>query len=111
MRLCYLDAFSGISGDMLVGALADAGADREALRQALEGLGVGARVRFERVMRGGLAATKFEVEAAGRGPRRHLGDILEAIAGADLPEPVKQNASKVFGKLGAVEAAVHQVPL
>jgi uncharacterized protein (TIGR00299 family) protein len=111
MRLCYLDAFSGVSGDMLVGALADAGADQKAMCEALEALGIGARVRFERVMRGGIAATKFHVEVQGPGPRRHLKDILEVIAASGAPDPVKQNATKVFERLGRVEAAIHQVPL
>jgi uncharacterized protein (TIGR00299 family) protein len=111
MRLCYVDAFSGVSGDMLVGALADAGADQKAICEALEALGIGARVRFERVIRGGIAATKFHVEAEGPGPRRHLKDILEVIASSGVPDRVKQNATKVFERLGRVEAAIHQVPV
>ncbi len=111
MRLGYLDAFSGISGDMLVGALVDAGADPTELCAALDSLGTGARFRFERVMRGGLAAIKFQVEAEGSGPWRHLGDILRLIADSGLPGRVKHNASKVFERLGAVEAAIHQVPV
>ncbi len=111
MRLGYLDAFSGISGDMLVGALADAGADAGELCAALEALGTGAHFRFERTLRGGVAATKFHVEAVGPGPCRHLGDILRLIEHAPLPVRVKQNASKVFELLGAVEAAIHQVPV
>ncbi|MCS7316293.1 MAG: nickel pincer cofactor biosynthesis protein LarC [Bryobacterales bacterium] len=111
MRLGYLDAFSGISGDMLVGALADAGADAAALCAGLEALGTGARFRFERTLRGGVAATKFHVEAEATGPCRHLKDILRLIEGAELPVRVKQNATKVFDLLAAVEAAIHQVPV
>lgn len=109
MRLCYIDAFSGISGDMLVGALADAGADRDAICAAL--LPLGAQVRFETVRRGGIRATRFHVEPAVSGPERHLRDILELLAGAELPPRVKQTASEVFQRLGGVEAAVHQVPV
>lgn len=109
MRLCYIDAFSGISGDMLVGALADAGADRDAICAALGSLG--AAVRFESVKRGGIRATKFHVEPAASGPPRHLRDILELIAATELPPRVKQKASEVFQRLGGVEAAVHQVPI
>lgn len=111
MRLGYLDAFSGISGDMLVGALADAGADAGEICSALEALGTGARFRFERTLRGGIGATKFHVEAEGTGPCRHLSDILRLVEGARLPERVKQNAAKVFELLGAVEAAIHGVPV
>ena len=59
---CYLDAFSGISGDMLVGALADAGADQNAIVSAIASLEIGATVSFEKVKRCGIGATKFHVE-------------------------------------------------
>jgi uncharacterized protein (TIGR00299 family) protein len=58
---CYLDAFSGISGDMLVGALADAGADQDAIARAIASMNAGASVSFEKVKRCGIAATKFHV--------------------------------------------------
>jgi len=109
MRLCYIDAFSGISGDMLVGALADAGADREAICAALRSLGVA--VRFEPVTRGGIGATKFHVEAVASGPRRHLRDILGLIREAELPAGAKQKACETFERLGHVEAAVHRIPV
>lgn len=111
MRLCYIDAFSGISGDMLVGALADAGADVQRIRAALEALGAGASVRFERTQRGGIAATKFHVEAAGPSRHRRLDDILGLIAQSELPDAVKQKSMEVFRRLGEVEAAIHQVPV
>jgi uncharacterized protein (TIGR00299 family) protein len=110
MRLAYIDAFSGISGDMLVGALADAGADAATLCAALESLGVGLAVRIERTQRGGIAAAKFHAEARSPQPHRHLGEILRLIEAAALPEPVKHNAAEVFRRLGAVEAAIHQIP-
>ena len=61
MSICYVDAFSGVSGDMLVGALADAGADREAISRALHSFAIGASIAWERVHRRGIAATKFRV--------------------------------------------------
>jgi len=111
MKICYLDAFSGISGDMAVGALVDAGADAAALLAALTALGTGAAFRIEKTQRRGIAASKFYVDAAEAGGHRHLAHILEMIAAADLPAPVKQNAALVFRALGEAEAKVHGVPI
>jgi len=109
--LCYLDAFSGISGDMLVGALADAGAAPAAIVEALASLETGAVLSFERVQRCGIAATKFHVAIQETHAHRHLAHILKMIEKASLPERAKQNASAVFQRLGEAEAAVHQVPV
>jgi uncharacterized protein (TIGR00299 family) protein len=109
--LCYLDAFSGISGDMLVGALADAGADQAAIVEALASLETGAVLSFERVKRCGIGATKFHVAVAETHAHRHLAHILKLIERAALPERARQNAAAVFQRLGEVEAAVHQVPV
>ena len=108
--LCYLDAFSGISGDMLVGALADAGADQAAIVEALASLETGAVLSFERVKRCGIGATKFHVAVAETHAHRHLAHILKLIEKAALPERARQNAAAVFQRLGEVEAAVHQMP-
>ena len=108
---CYLDAFSGISGDMLVGALADAGADQAAIAHAIASLETGAVLSFERVKRCGIAATKFHVGVPETHTHRHLAHILKMIEKAALPERAKQNAAAVFQRLGDAEAAVHQVPI
>jgi pyridinium-3,5-bisthiocarboxylic acid mononucleotide nickel chelatase len=109
--LCYLDAFSGISGDMLVGALADAGADQAAIVDALASLETGATVSFDKVKRCGIAATKFRVAIEETHSHRHLSHILKMIEKAALPGCVKENAARVFQRLGEAEAAVHQVPI
>ena len=109
--ICYLDAFSGISGDMLVGALADAGADQSTIIDALASLETGAVVSFERVKRCGIGATKFHVDIQETHPHRHLAHILKMIDQAALPERAKTNAAAVFQRLGEAEAAVHQVPI
>jgi uncharacterized protein (TIGR00299 family) protein len=97
---------------MLVGALADAGADRRSLVCALDSLGTGAALRFEPVKRCGIGATKFHVDTVETRAHRHLPHILKMIAAASaLPDRVKQNASAVFQRLGEAEASVHQVPI
>jgi uncharacterized protein (TIGR00299 family) protein len=109
--LCYLDAFSGISGDMLVGALADAGADQAAIVDALASLETGATISFDKVRRCGISATKFHVAVEETHTSRHLAHILKMIEKAALPERVQANATAVFQRLGEAEAAVHQVPV
>lgn len=96
---------------MLVGALADAGADREAIIDAIAALGTGASLSFEKVKRCGISATKFHVAATETHRHRHLSHILKMIDAAALPDRVKQNAAAVFRRLGEVEAAVHNVPV
>ena len=109
--ICYIDAFSGLAGDMLVAALADAGADRDTISQALLALPTEAAVAWEQVTRRGLAAAKFRVTTTETPKHRHLTPILKMIAGSDLPEPVKTNAQKVFQTLGEAEAHAHGVPI
>ncbi len=108
---CYLDAFSGISGDMLVGALADAGADTLAVVDAVASLNVGAVVSFEKVKRRGIAATRYHVSAEESKTHRHLSHILELIGKAQFSGRAKRSAEAVFRKLGEAEAEVHQVPI
>ena len=108
---CYLDAFSGISGDMLVGALADAGADQAGIASAVHSLEAGATVSFEKVKRAGIGATKFRVVAEEQHAHRHLSHILKLIEQADISPRARTNAQAVFHKLGEAEAEVHQISL
>jgi len=111
MKICYFDAFSGISGDMTVGALLDAGADASALTGALASLGTGAGFRVEKTKRRGIAASKFHVDAAETKSHRHLPHILKMIDAGELPERAKKRAAAVFQRLGEAEAKVHDVPI
>src|SRR5712671_4572207 len=65
MRIAYLECFSGISGDMFLGALIDAGVPPEVFTQTVAALGVDARLEISRVDRSGISATKVDVIAAG----------------------------------------------
>jgi uncharacterized protein (TIGR00299 family) protein len=111
MKICYFDAFSGISGDMTVGSLVDAGADGQALAEVLRSLGTNAKFWFERTKRRGISATKFHVEGGESRTHRHLPHILKMIDQAELPDQAKENATRVFTRLGEAEAAVHGVPI
>jgi uncharacterized protein (TIGR00299 family) protein len=111
MKICYLDAFSGISGDMTVGALLDAGASSEGVFDALRSLGTGARFAVQKTRRAGIAASKFCVETEPDGKHRHLPHILDLIGRANISDRAKRNASAVFQRLGQAEAAVHGVAI
>jgi len=110
MRIGYLDCFSGVAGDMWVGALIDQGLEVDRLRDAVSSLALpGVALREERVMRAGLAGTRFQVitgDGAGQ-HHRHLSDILSILERGDLPAEVRDNATAVFRALAAVEARVH----
>lgn len=112
MEICYLDCFSGISGDMVVGALADAGADQAELCRQIARLGLdGAALTFEKCSRRGIAGTKFRVQAPLEHRHRHLAHIEKIIQGAGLAPRVERRALAIFRRLGEVEAAVHQAPV
>jgi pyridinium-3,5-bisthiocarboxylic acid mononucleotide nickel chelatase len=111
VNICYIDAFSGIAGDMLVGALADAGADRDAISRALGSFAIGAAIEWDRVQRRGVTAVKFRVGVNEPPKHRHLSGVLKLIHAADLPEGVKSKAEQVFRVLGEAEAAVHGVDI
>lgn len=111
VTICYIDAFSGLAGDMLVGALADAGASREAISSGLNSLAVEAEISWERVLRRGIGATKFRVGVKESPKHRHLSGILKLIHGSQLPEGAKARAEKIFHVLGEAEASVHGVEI
>jgi pyridinium-3,5-bisthiocarboxylic acid mononucleotide nickel chelatase len=111
MKICYFDAFSGISGDMTVGALADAGADWSSLEDALKSLNLGASFRLEKTKRRGMAASKFHVDAVDDKKHRHLPHIEKIISQGSFSERSKRNALSVFQNLGEAEARSHAVPI
>ncbi|MFN2384054.1 MAG: nickel pincer cofactor biosynthesis protein LarC [Gemmatimonadota bacterium] len=108
MRVGYLDMFSGVSGDMLLGACLAAGIRLEELEAALESLDLpGVRIRTERVERQGIAATRCHVDVPDTAHQRHLQEILDRIAAAELPPRVAERSRRVFQRLAAAESAVH----
>jgi len=111
VTICYIDAFSGLAGDMMVGALADAGADSTAISRALDSFALGAAITWDRVQRRGISAAKFRVGVNEPAKHRHLGGILKLIQSAELPAAVKSKAEQVFRALGQAEAAVHGVDI
>jgi len=110
-RLLYVDAAAGLAGDMLLGALLDAGASLEDVRQGLDGLGVeGLELTATTVECGGIGATRVTVEAPEQHAHRRLADVLGLIAGARLPPRAATRARAVFEALAQAEGRVHRVP-
>jgi len=108
----YLDLPSGVSGDMLLGCLVDAGWPVDDLIATVRALHLPAEnwsITAERVMRGPLAATLVHVTAPEESHHRHLSDIQSIIAASDLPAAVQAQAIDVFARLASAEAAVHGV--
>lgn len=113
MKIAYFDCFSGAAGDMIVGALLDAGLEFPLLEAQLAKLNLpGYSLSAEKVRRAGLAGTKFNVAVAGE-PQRHrnLADILALIDAAGLSPRATALARAIFQRLGAAEAKVHGIPV
>lgn len=110
-NLAYLDCFSGISGDMLLGALLDAGVPEAHLRRVLDGLHLeGWSLAVEQTTVHGFAATRVRVADHSPGhhhQHRHLGEITALLGRAALPEAVRERALATFTRLAEAEASVH----
>ena len=135
-RVLYFDCFSGISGDMALGALLDAGLPFDDLKAALGSLALGdAHVHARKVLRAGVSATKFSVHEHPGGdaphsqdshdqdhhvqgsaphaahPHRHLSAINKLIDTSALSATARERAKQMFRRLGEAEAAIHQMPI
>src|SRR5580692_7529075 len=101
MKLAYFDCFSGISGDMTLGALVNAGCPVEHLRGELRGLQVaGWELTAETVWKNGMAATYVRVVTEDQSKHRSLGTILEILERSQLVGRVRERAAAIFRRLG-----------
>ena len=108
MRIAYLDCASGISGDMTLGALLDAGVDLAAVQQGIDSLGLpSCRLAVAQVKKCGFRATHLTVEHEPEHKHRHLHHIEAMIAGSTLTERQRELARRIFGRLAEAEAKVH----
>ena len=109
MRVAHVDPFSGASGDMLLGAVVDAGVPLEGIVEVLNGLALdGWEVTEETVTRAGIGATRVHVTTHEDGVIRTWANIRELLAAARLPEPVRARALATFGRLAEAEARIHR---
>jgi uncharacterized protein (TIGR00299 family) protein len=112
MRVAHFDCFSGISGDMTLAALIDAGVDAAAIRQGIDSLGLPIRLEIEKLRKGGFAATSVRIEAdEPQSVHRFLPEVEEILSRGSLTPRQLQLALRIFHRLAEAEATVHGMPL
>jgi pyridinium-3,5-bisthiocarboxylic acid mononucleotide nickel chelatase len=111
MTLAYFDCFSGISGDMTLGALVHLGVPVQWLQQSVAELPLdGFAIEARRVMRNGIEAVRVEVRTSETHHHRTLKDIRRMIASSALPERVKDGSLAIFDRLAEAECKIHGCP-
>ncbi|HEY2826350.1 MAG TPA: nickel pincer cofactor biosynthesis protein LarC [Pirellulales bacterium] len=112
MRIAYLDCASGIAGDMLLGALVDAGADLATIQAGVASLGLPeVKITATEVRRKGFRGVKIDIQHPAEQKHRHLHHIIEMIEAGKLTPRAKDLAKRVFTRLGEAEAKVHGVEI
>lgn len=112
MTILYFDCFSGAAGDMLLGALLDAGAPEDEVRRQLEGLNLpGWRLDVAPTTSGGLRALRAAVTLSGEEPHRSYRDVRAILESAHLDTGIRERAREVFVRLAEAEASVHGTPV
>ncbi len=117
MRVLFLDCFSGISGDMMVGALRDLGVEEGAFRSAVDSLGVGGKIHFHRGSRRGISGWKFEAQADDHSHDDHhehshgrnFRQIRALLEESPLSSFVKARSTAVFQRLAVAESKIHGI--
>ncbi len=106
-RIAYFDCYAGASGDMILGALLAAGLPLTELQAGLDRLRLPIQVQATRVHKGAILATQVHIVTEDDAHSRTLAEIEALVQAADLPEPVLEQALRIFRRLGEAEAAVH----
>jgi len=108
MRIAYLDCLSGISGDMTLGALIDAGIDPSIIQDGIDSLGLpSCELVVEETIRHGFRAVNVQVKHDEQHSHRHLHHITEMIDNSELTESQKNLSKEIFQHLAEAEARVH----
>ncbi len=113
MKIAYFDCFSGASGDMILGALIDAGLSPTSLRGELKKLDLPTvHVQVKKVLRGGLSATRVVVEGKGeKRSHRNLKELLKIVNRSALDKKIKEKSREIFERIASVEAQIHRRPI
>jgi len=112
MSIVYFDCFSGVSGDMFLGALIDLGLNVEVLAKTLKNLGLeNFELNVEKTRRNDISATNLHVITEPENRRRNLQDIVDIVYSSALSDSVKQRVERVFTTIAEAESTVHNIPM
>ncbi|MCX7942144.1 MAG: nickel pincer cofactor biosynthesis protein LarC [Dictyoglomaceae bacterium] len=110
--ILYFDCFSGISGDMILGALLDLGLDSELWKKELKKIPLeGYEIKISKKNKGFLQGTDVEIISYDNKTHRHLSDLLEIIEKGDLSKKIKELSKRVFIKIAEAESKIHNEPI
>ncbi|MFO0948230.1 MAG: nickel pincer cofactor biosynthesis protein LarC [Planctomycetota bacterium] len=110
-RQLHFDCFSGISGDMALGALLDLGVPEEVIQETLGSLGLEGKLVVEKTRKAGFAVTRITVDTPHQHAHRHLSHILKILDQGKMTDGARTLAKRMFEKLGEAEAASHGIPV
>jgi hypothetical protein len=112
MRVAYFNCFAGVAGDMIVGALLDAGLELPDLERELAKLGVGGyKIAARKTEKNGISGTKFEVVTEERGVSRSAAEVVRIVEHSSLDEDVKRTSAAILLTLARVEARIHNASI
>lgn len=112
MKALYFDLIGGASGDMILGALVDAGVSVKKLQELLGGLQITEfELKVKTVTKNGFSAKKLDVLVADQPPERHLKEIKKLIRNSSLTESIQNRAIRIFQRIAEIEAGIHNVPV
>ena len=111
MKVLHFDCFSGISGDMVLGALVDLGVPEEVICIAIDSLNIKVKIKFEKIRKNGFAATSAIVDAPPENKHRYLHQIETIVNESKLALDAKHLALKIFKRLAHAEAHAHGIPV
>ena len=112
MKIAYFDCPTGIAGNMILGALLDAGLDKDYLLAELKKLRMANyELRIRKIKKNGITGTYVYVKTRKTNAPRNLCDILKIITNSRLEPKVKKLSIKIFKKIAAAEARVHSLPI
>ena len=110
MKIAYFDCFAGAAGDMIVGAMLDAGLDAQFLKDQLAALGINdLTIEIAETTRGGLRAKRFIPKVPDQHEHRNISQITELISKSKISDKAKETAIAAFDKLARAEAAIHNM--